>query len=43
MDTQHGRFEVINPKNGKLLGEVNFEFKQTKPADNTGGHDLKIK
>lgn len=43
MDTQHGRFEVINPKNGKHLGEVNFEFKQTKPADNTGGHDLKIK
>ncbi len=43
MDTQHGRFEVINPKNGKHLGEVNFEFKQTKPADKTGGHDLKIK
>ena len=43
MDTQYGRFEVINPKNGKHLGEVNFAFKQTKPADKTGGHDLKIK
>ncbi|WP_084335679.1 two-partner secretion domain-containing protein [Pseudomonas indica] len=43
VDTQHGRFEVINSKNGKHLGEVDFDFKQTKPADKSGGHDLKVK
>lgn len=43
LGTQHGRFEVTNPKNGKHLGEVNFEFKKTKPADKAGGHNLKIK
>ncbi|GAA0086258.1 hypothetical protein UT300007_26970 [Clostridium sp. CTA-7] len=24
VDTQHGRFESLNPKNGKHLGEVDF-------------------
>ncbi len=43
LDTQHGRFEVINPKNGKHLGEVDFEFNQKKPADKSGGHDLRVK
>ncbi|SDI78653.1 filamentous hemagglutinin, partial [Pseudomonas panipatensis] len=43
LDTQHGRFEVINARNGKHMGEVDFEFKQTKPADKSGSHDLKVK
>jgi filamentous hemagglutinin len=43
LDTQHGIFEVINPKNGKHLGEVDFEFNQKKPADKSGGHDLRVK
>ncbi|MDO7904357.1 hypothetical protein ACE1YR_20500 [Pseudomonas sp. K1(2024)] len=43
LDTLHGRFKVLNPKNGKHMGEVDFEFNQTKPADTTGRHNLKIK
>jgi len=43
LDTQHGRLEVINPKNGKHLGEVNFDFVGTKSADKSGGHDLRVK
>lgn len=43
VDTQHGRFEVINSKNGKHLGEVDFDFKKIKSADKTGGHDLRVK
>lgn len=43
LDTQHGRFEVINPKNGKHMGEVNFDFNTTKPADTSGGHNIKVK
>jgi len=43
LDSQHGRFEVINPKNGKNLGEVDFSFASTKPADSSGGHDIRIK
>ena len=42
VDSQHGRFEMTNAK-GKHQGEVNFDFEQTKPADKSGGHDLKIK
>ncbi|MCK6163002.1 transposase [Bacillus sp. NMCC4] len=42
VDTQHGRFEKTNNK-GKHQGEVDFDFKQTKPADASGGHNLKIK
>ncbi|OWF69242.1 adhesin [Yersinia frederiksenii] len=43
LDTQHGRFEVVDPQNGKHLGEVNFGMAQTKPADKSGKHDLKVK
>jgi filamentous hemagglutinin len=43
VDTQHGRSEKINSKNGKHLGEVNFDFNPTKSADKSGGHDLKLK
>ncbi|MGH0798223.1 S-layer protein [Bacillus mycoides] len=39
IDTQHGRFEVVNSK-GKHQGEVDFNLIQTKPADKSGGHDL---
>lgn len=43
VDTQHGRFEVINPKNGKHMGEVDFDFNPTKPADTSGGHNITVK
>ncbi|MDA7026651.1 T7SS effector LXG polymorphic toxin [Bacillus sp. CLL-7-23] len=42
VDTQHGRFEKTNRK-GKHQGEIDFDFKPTKPADTSGGHNLKIK
>lgn len=42
LDTQHGRFEVVNKK-GKHQGEVDFNLNPTKPADRSGGHDLKVK
>ncbi|MFD2503154.1 polymorphic toxin-type HINT domain-containing protein [Paenibacillus septentrionalis] len=42
LDTQHGRFEVVN-KRGKHQGEVNFNLDPTKSADKKGGHDLKMK
>lgn len=42
LDTQHGRFEVVNKK-GKHQGEVDFNLNPTKPADKSGGHDLKVK
>ncbi|WP_242984784.1 hypothetical protein [Clostridium taeniosporum] len=42
MDSQHDRFEMLNAK-GKHQGEVNFDFEQTKPADNSGEHNLKMK
>ncbi|PEP11736.1 hemolysin BL-binding protein (plasmid) [Bacillus sp. BS98] len=41
LDTQHGRFEVLNKK-GKHQGEVDFNLNSTKPADKSGGHDLKM-
>lgn len=41
VDTQHGRFEQCNSK-GKHLGEFDIELNQTKPADISGKHDLKI-
>nr|WP_257150707.1 colicin E3/pyocin S6 family cytotoxin [Bacillus toyonensis] len=40
LDTQHGRFEVLNKK-GKHQGEVDFNLNSTKPADKSGGYDLK--
>ncbi|HFQ9140657.1 TPA: hemagglutinin repeat-containing protein [Enterobacter cancerogenus] len=42
LDTQHGRFEVVSPK-GKHLGEIDFSMQVRKPADSSGGHDLKVK
>lgn len=43
LDTQHGRFEVVNTK-GKHLGEVDFALQyQPKIIDKSGGHDLKVK
>jgi hypothetical protein len=41
VDTQHGRFEMLNRK-GKHLGEVNFDFNLTKGPDKSGMHDLEI-
>jgi len=42
VDTQHGRFEKCTSK-GKHQGEVNFDLKQTKPADSSGKHNLRVK
>ncbi|WNV80465.1 T7SS effector LXG polymorphic toxin [Bacillus atrophaeus] len=42
LDTQHGRFEVLN-KRGKHQGEVDFNLNPTKKADKSGGHDLRMK
>jgi len=42
VDPQHGRFEHLNKK-GKHLGEVDFDFNTTKPADTSGRHDINIK
>ena len=42
LDTQHGRFEVVNKK-GKHLGEVDFSLNATKPADKSGKHDLNVR
>ena len=42
VDYQHGRFEVTDSR-GKHLGEVNISLEPTKPADKTGGHDLKVR
>ncbi len=41
LDTQHGRFEVLNKK-GIHMGEVDFNLNFTKIADKSGGHNLKI-
>jgi Cytotoxic len=42
LDTQHGRWETATSK-GVHQGEVNlFTFKTTKPADTTGGHNLRV-
>ncbi|AKF46651.1 two-partner secretion domain-containing protein [Pseudomonas syringae] len=43
LDTQHGRFEVVSSKNGKHMGEVDFNLQKTKPSDKSGGHDLRLK
>ncbi|MFT8700320.1 MAG: polymorphic toxin-type HINT domain-containing protein [Acetobacter orientalis] len=43
LDKQHGTFEVINPKTGRHLGEVDFNFELNKNADLSGSHDLKVK
>jgi filamentous hemagglutinin len=44
LDTQHGEFELINPKNGKHEGAARlFDLRQTKVADASGRHNLKVK
>jgi len=44
LDTQHGEFELINPKTGKHEGAVRlFDLRQTKIADTSGGHNLRVK
>ena len=40
LDTQHGTFKHCNKK-GRHIEEVDFELKQTKKGDRSGGHDLK--
>jgi len=41
VDTQHGRFEVLN-EDGVHLGEVDFAFNPTKGPDVSGGHNIRI-
>ena len=44
LDTQHGRFEQVSPKNGKHQGEVDMGMKYIEGSkDTSGGHDLKVK
>ncbi len=43
VDTEKGRFEKINPKTGKHLGEYDLDLNQTAPPDPTGRHDLRLK
>ncbi|WP_243129678.1 colicin E3/pyocin S6 family cytotoxin [Clostridium sp. HBUAS56017] len=42
VDSQHGRIEMLNAK-GKHKSEVNFDLEQTKPANTSGEHNLKMK
>jgi len=44
-DTQHGRWESINSKNGKHRGEVTLHSLTpiADSIDNSGKHDLKVK
>jgi hypothetical protein len=41
VDTQHGRFEVLNKK-GIHMGEVDFDLNPTKGPDLSGRHNLKM-
>ena len=45
LDTQHGEFELINPRTGQHEGAVNLYQLTIKPnsIDRTGGHNLKVK
>jgi hypothetical protein len=44
VDTQHGAWEKINPKTGAHEGQYRLlDLKPQKPADLSGGHDLRIK
>ncbi|SEJ87621.1 two-partner secretion domain-containing protein [Paraburkholderia diazotrophica] len=44
VDSQHGRFEVVNGKTGAHMGEVSMiDLTPTKPADTSGRHDLRVK
>ena len=43
VDTQHGRFEKINPKNGQHLGEYNLGGGFIEGSiDKSGGHNLRV-
>lgn len=42
MDTQHGRFEMLD-KDGKHIDEVDFNLKPQGKTDKTGGHNLNVK
>ena len=42
LDTQHGRFEVLDKK-GNHMGEIDFTGKKKKGRDPSGGHDIKVK
>jgi hypothetical protein len=41
-DRRDGSFEVLNKK-GKHQGEINFDGEKISDADNSGGHDIKLK
>lgn len=44
VDSQHGRFEKINPKNGQHLGEYDLGGNLIPNSlDKSGGHNLKVK
>jgi filamentous hemagglutinin len=44
VDSQHGRFEVVNGKTGAHMGEVTMkDLVPTKSADASGRHDLRLK
>lgn len=43
LDTQLGRFEVVDAKKGVHLGEIDFDFNKVKSADGSGTHNLKVK
>ena len=44
LDTQHGRFEKLDMKKGKHLGEVDMGLNPIPNSiDKSGGHDLRIK
>ena len=44
LDTEKGRFELINPKTGKHEGEFSmFQLNQTGITDTSGRHDLRVK
>jgi hypothetical protein len=44
VNSQHGRFEQVNGKNGAHMGELSMlDLQPTKPADTSGRHALKLK
>jgi hypothetical protein len=42
LDTQHGRFEMLNSK-GKHIGEIDMDLNFKGKVDVSGRHDIKIK
>ncbi|WP_133125721.1 colicin E3/pyocin S6 family cytotoxin [Xanthomonas prunicola] len=43
VDSQHGRFEVVDAETDRHLGEVDFSFSSTKSAAPDKSHNLKVK